>query len=189
MQLVIVSGPEATGKTHIGRSVAGQLGCQYVSKDMIKESLFDTGTRSTWDSGWYEHEAKEIFFDTIKDFIDRDESIVIESNFIGADRDRLIKLLNPKVEVSEIYCTARGLTSFRRFVRRNESNHRHKGHHDRRWYVKVFMQDMLRYVHVSYPYKPVRITQKLLTVDSTNIASIDKTAISKFIETSYRSGE
>lgn len=181
MQLVLVSGPEATGKTHIAKSIARQMGCDYAGKDAIKEALYDTAAHNTWNYSWYESEVKNIFFNLVKDYIAQRKSLVIESNFIGTDRDRLMGLLNDDVEVSEIYCTARGLVSFKRFVQRNESGHRHKGHHDRRWYVKVFIQDMLRYLHVNYPYRPVRITPKLLIVDTTNYQKIDIASISKFV--------
>ncbi|NCU37689.1 hypothetical protein EOL96_01325 [Candidatus Saccharibacteria bacterium] len=61
MNLIIVSGPEATGKTYIARQISSQLGYAYQSKDVIKETIYDTYTRSTWDYGWYESEAKQEF--------------------------------------------------------------------------------------------------------------------------------
>lgn len=173
MKLIIVSGPEATGKTAVGRNVAKILGYQYISKDMIKEALYDSEPHSTWDYTWYEMKAKAIFFDTIAEFINKAESVVIESNFIGLDRQRLLALLNSGTEVSEIYCTARGLTSFRRFVKRNETKVRHKGHHDRRWYAKVFLQDLLRYTGINWPYEPVKLTEKLIIIDSTDFAKVN----------------
>ena len=42
MNVLIVSGPEATGKTAVGKTISQKLGYQYLSKDMIKEAMFDS---------------------------------------------------------------------------------------------------------------------------------------------------
>lgn len=181
MKLVIVSGPEATGKTFIGRYVASLLNCQYVSKDMIKEALFESESHNTWNYSWYEQKAKQIFFDTVEDFINQNKTMVIESNFIGPDRSQLIRLLNDNVLLTEIYCTTKGLTSFKRFVKRNESGNRHKGHHDRRWYLKVLFQDLLRYVYIDWPYKPMNLNERVLILDNTRFSNVDTEKISDFI--------
>lgn len=125
---------------------AAQLRYQYESKDRIKEALFDTAPRSTWNYGWYEAQAKQRFFRVIEQLIANNTDSVIESNFIGKDKVRLKRYLKGNVYLTEIYCSAQGLTSFRRFVSRSETGRRHKGHHDRRWYPKVFLQDCLRSV-------------------------------------------
>ncbi len=69
MKIIIISGPEATGKSAIGRELSKLLSFQYVSKDMIKESLFDSVPNNTWDYKWFENKAKDIFFETLQDFI------------------------------------------------------------------------------------------------------------------------
>ncbi len=181
MNLIIVSGPEATGKTAIGRALAKLLSYQYLSKDMIKEALFDSEQHSTWDYSWYEERAKTIFFGKIADFIAHNESVVIESNFVGADKEHLVACLNDKVLVTEIYCRTTGLTSFMRFVRRNENGTRHKGHHDRRWYLQVLLQGMFGFFHIQWLHKPTGISEKLLIVDSTDFSKVDYDKIISFI--------
>jgi hypothetical protein len=181
MQLVIISGPEASGKSEIGHKLAEQLGYRYESKDRIKEALFDKAPRSTRDFTWYENEAKQKFFYELEQFIAADTNSIVESNFIGKDKIRLEACLNNKVHVTEIYCTVRGFTSFRRFVRRNESGRRHKGHHDRRWYMKVFFQDCLRHFGIQWPYGRLGLTKKFLMVDSTDFSKVDFQAISRFV--------
>jgi predicted kinase len=183
MQLVIISGPEATGKSAIGHELAQQTGYQYESKDVIKEALFDKAPRSTWDFSWYENEAKQRLFRKLDKLIAGGTDTIVESNFMGKDKARLKACLMPDVSVTEIYCAARGLTSFRRFVRRNESGRRHKGHHDRRWYPTVFFENCLRAVGVQWPYGPVGVTQKLLKVDSTDFSKVDFQAITRFVQT------
>ena len=182
MQLVIISGPEATGKSEIGHKLAEQLGYRYESKDRIKEALFDSAPRSTWSYRWYENEAKQQFFRELERLIRTNTNSIIESNFIGGDRARLKDCLRTEVKVIEIYCTAKGMTSFRRFVRRNESGRRHKGHHDRRWYAKVFFQGCVRYIGVEWPYGPLGLTDKLLKVDTTNFSKVNFRAIAQFVQ-------
>jgi predicted kinase len=182
MHLVIISGPEATGKTAIGKEIAKQLGYEYHSKDIIKEHLFDTAGKSTWRYNWYESRAKDQFFKIVRRLIDSRTNAVIESNFIGADKKRLSECLDPGVLVTEIYCKARGLTSFKRFVRRNESGQRHKGHHDRRWYAKILLEDLLQYAHISWPSRPSGLTHRLLIVDTTEFSKIDYRKIAEFAE-------
>lgn len=181
MNLVIVSGPEATGKTAVGNKIASLKGYQYLGKDLIKEGLFDSESHNTWDFSWYENKSKDEFFDILGDCISKNKSIVIESNFLSSDKEQLSERINNKVVISEIFCTTKGLTSFKRFVKRNETGLRHKGHHDRRWYIKVFAQDLFRLFHIIWPYKPTGLTNRLLVVDSTEFSKIDYDKIIEFI--------
>lgn len=182
MNLVIVSGPEATGKTVIGKEIARLLEYRYQSKDTIKETLYDSMKHNTWDYLWYEKRAKDELFKEIREFISKNQSVVIESNFISADKQRLRSCMDDKAIIAEIYCTARGLTSFRRFVSRNEKGVRHKGHHDRRWYPKIFLEDLLHYVKIQWPHKPLGFTEKILVVDSTDFSKVDYKKIADFVE-------
>lgn len=179
-QLVIVSGPEATGKTFIAKEIAKALGYEYQSKDSIEEAMFDRATHSTWNYGWYENTAKEEFFHKIGQCIKNNTNVVVESNFIGTDSRRLQALIiNSDINVYEVYCFAKGMTTFKRFVSRNESGKRHKGHHDRRWYPKVLAEDLLQYVGIRWPSKPSGISENLIEV---NTSEISKVNIQKIIE-------
>lgn len=181
MHIVIVSGPEATGKSTIAKKISADLGYTYLSKDVIKENLYDTCKRSTWDHQWYEQKAKRQFFKQIKNSIETKKDIIIESNFDTVDKDALTNIMPQSSTVSEIYCFSRGFTSFRRFVRRNESGNRHKGHHDRRWYFRVFCQDCARLFGSDWPHYPVAINNKLMRLDTTKITEINFEMIKLFL--------
>ena len=58
MKLIIISGPEATGKTNIGHHLSKELSIPYLGKDDIKEAMFDKKPRNTWHFVWYEKQAK-----------------------------------------------------------------------------------------------------------------------------------
>lgn len=182
MNLIIVSGPEASGKTAIAKHIAKNLGYVYRGKDELKEALFDKAPVNTWHFVYYEKRAKNQLFDLVDNDIKSKTSIIIESNFFKTDKRRLKHRLNDEVKVTEIFCTAKGFTSLRRFVARNESGHRHKGHHDRRWYPNVFFNCLFRIFGIDLLYKPFGFNDRLMFVDSTDFSKIDYDKIIEFIK-------
>ena len=177
MNLIVISGPEATGKTFIGKSIAKTTGYQYVSKDIIKESLFDKLKHSTWDYTWYEEKAKQELFRQINEQVKNNVDIVVESNFISKDQERLQACLLPDTTVREVFCYSKGMTTLKRFIARNESGQRHRGHHDRRWYPKVLIEDLLQNIGIHWPSKPFGLDGSFLEIDTTDLAKLDIQAI------------
>lgn len=185
MKIVFVSGGEATGKSTVGKKIAEILGYKYLAKDVIKERMFDTEQVSTWNYGWYEKRANDEFFTKIKSNIDSKQRLVVESNFNKKDKIRLIETLkDANLEVTEVYCYTKGLTSFRRFVNRNESKLRHSGHHDRRWYGLVFVFSILTNLKIHNPRAPLRLSSNVFELDTTDFTNIDYTTIVKSIDKS-----
>lgn len=183
MNLILISGAEATCKSDLGKRLSRELQYVYQSKDTIKEAMFDRQERSTWNYGWYESEAKQVFFRDIERLINSNTNAVIESNFIGEDKRRLKKLIADGVNLKEIHCCADGLTSFRRAVQRNESGRRHPGHHDRRWYPKILFQSLLHAVGINIgAHKPVNVQGDVLILDTTHYPDIDFGSVIKFAQ-------
>lgn len=180
MRLVIVSGATATGKTYIAKNIADRMKYTLYSKDAIKEELFDKHLRTKHNYFWYEKKAKSIFFDEIKNSISKDISIVVENNFMKNDKRRLSALINKEVQVVEIYCIARGFTRLKRFIKRGESELRHKAHYDRKWYPTVFIGCLLGYIGIKWPYGPLAITSKVLTLDTTDFSKVGMEQIVEF---------
>lgn len=176
MNVIIVSGAEATCKSDIAKRLATELHYSYYSKDIIKEAMFDQlgQEHSTWNYLWYESKAKDVFFDEIKKLVDTNRDMILETNFKGKDKEVLQNIIDHSADIREIHCYTRGLISFRRAVRRNESGRRHPGHHDRRWYPKVFIQSLLRTVGVRIgAHKPVGIGPHLLELDTSKYPDLD----------------
>jgi predicted kinase len=185
MNLIIVSGAEATGKSAIGKYIARELGYTYYAKDVIKEHLFDTESTSTWKYGWYERLAKSEFFSGLAAFIDQDQNLVLESNFIGNDKKYLQKLLHGKtVNIFEVHCFTQGFTSLKRFVRRNETKIRHPGHHDRRWYISVFWNTLMSNLKIHDSHAPVRLSSQVMYVNTTDFEGINMDTIVEFVSVS-----
>ncbi len=185
MKLIIISGAEATGKSEIGKHVARGLNCIYYAKDVVKEHLFDTESISTWKYSWYERKAKEEYFNGLAGYLENDKDLVLESNFIGNDKKHLEKLLNGKtMTIVEVHCYARGLTSFKRFVMRNESKMRHPGHHDRRWYLPVLWNAIMSDLKIHDAHAPMQLSNKIMYVDTTQFEAVDKDEIVRFVSAS-----
>lgn len=90
MKLVIITGPEATGKSFLAQELSKKLGYAVLSKDQIKENLFDTEKVSTWDYRCYESYAKDLLFKKVQGYICSGNSIIIESNFNSKDINKKI---------------------------------------------------------------------------------------------------
>lgn len=121
------------------------------------------------------------FLKKLESYISHNIPLIIESNFVKTDKQKLLAYVNDGVTVLEVFCYAKGLTRSRRFVKRNESKERHRGHHDRRWYVGVFVGALLSYVGIWWPYGPLNITKMRVDIDTTDFQSIDYQGIIKFI--------
>lgn len=180
-KLIIISGAEATGKSAIRDELASRLKIDYLSKDVIKEKMFDTETVSTWNFSWYDNRARQELFHETKDYLAKDSDFIIEANFKSADEAGLKDLIKQPVAVYEIFCFTRGFTSFKRFVGRNENGLRHRGHHDRRWYLPVFIYSLCGTLKIKWPYKPMKLSDKLLYLNTTDLAKIDYDSITEFI--------
>jgi len=182
MKLIVISGAEATCKSAVGKELAKQLNCTYISKDSIKEALFDEMLISTWNFKLYEQKAKDLFFQDIQNFILNKKDVIIESNFIGVDKVKLEKLLNQTVEVTEVHCYTKGYVSFKRFVIRNETGKRHRGHHDRRWYLKVLFQTTMHVASINIgAHRAVGISKRIINLDTTHFPNVNYVGPIQFI--------
>lgn len=167
MKLIIISGAPATGKSTIGLYIARRRNYSSISKDTLKEKLYESETTPSWHYWWYERQAKNLFFEQLSLAIAADQNLIIEANFVTPDIKRLQTYLDSKVIISEIYCPTNGLTSFKRFVTLNESGNRHHGYNDRQWYLPMLVEAMLRYFGIAWPYTPTHVASTLLRVNTT----------------------
>lgn len=131
--LLLVSGPPASGKTTLGKRLARDLGMPFISKDALKETLFDT--LGTQDKAWARRlgvASIALLYDVAARLLEAGQDLVAESNFLpGLDTPR-VRTLAEKYDcrVVEVHCTAPPEVLIARYAARAVSGARHPGHTD-----------------------------------------------------------
>lgn len=173
--LLIVTGHPATGKTTLASWLSGELGLPLVSKDVFKETLFDS-------LGWRDREwsrqvgsaAIALLYRTAEALLASGRPLILESNFradLDTPRMRALRARHP-FRPAQIRCVARGDVLAERICERIRLGQRHPGHCD------DATEADLAVVRSRGPIEPLPIGGALLTVDTTEPAALDLGAIS-----------
>jgi predicted kinase len=131
--LLVVTGLPCSGKTTLARRMSELLSLPLVTKDDIKERLFDT---LGWSDRLWSRRLGEatyaILFHFIETLVASGRSLVAESNFPPgwtAERLSLIRKKYP-FRLLAVECIARSEILERRWRERAERGTRHPGHND-----------------------------------------------------------
>jgi predicted kinase len=178
--LVIVTGPPASGKTSLGRTLATRLNMPFLYKDGIKETLFDT-------LGWSDREWSRklgaatyaLLFHLLEMELAAGRSIVVESNFDEQrDGPRFLALRERYgFHPVQVCCVADGVVLLERFRSRAETNERHPGHLETANIVE-FESILLR-----GRLDPLPFDGPIIEVDTTNFTLVDAEAITREVLT------
>lgn len=173
MKLIIINGLPGVGKTTIARPLAKKLALPLVEKDTLKEFLFDTlGVRDRDWSRTLGMASNDFLYTLTSTLLSRNESVIIENSFEVAFArpaiDALVKKFDP--DVFEIYCSVDQEIRRARFIERNESGSRHKGHVDAENYPAPGEPDPVE------KYAPIRIGTLIEVVTSHKRIDIDQLA-------------
>ena len=168
--VIIISGAPCTGKTTLGQRIAADLRLPFLSKDRIKELLFDT--LGVGDREWSKKlgaATMELLFMLAETELAAWRSFVLEANFRPAQADRQFMALKEKFEFSarQIECYAATEVLLVRFQARTESGERHPGHIDHVTYPEV-VADLSNGV-----YGPLKVADEIYLVDTTDFAKIE----------------
>ena len=79
--LVVVTGPPASGKSTLARELASSLDVPFLSKDELKERLYEVFGDATEAEDDVERAALAILFSVANSNLDAGVDVLIESNF------------------------------------------------------------------------------------------------------------
>lgn len=127
---ILVAGMPASGKSTLAGQLSRQLGIPMFSKDDIKEKLYDTvGFRCRAEKVALGVGAMEILYYAAGQVMGLGGSVILENNFETASMPGLRALLKQyDAQPVTIMLTGDYEAIYRRFVERDRSPQRHRGH-------------------------------------------------------------
>lgn len=168
--LVLVTGKPASGKTTLATRLAADLGFPLLTKDAVKEALYDT-------IGWSDREFSRqmgvasfrVLYVVLDALLAAGVSAMAEAPFdrdISAAELTALRARHPFTMV-QVLCRAEGQVLIDRFRERNESGNRHPGHvlTDARPEVEPYLANGI--------HEPVAIESTVIEVDTTDPATVD----------------
>jgi len=167
---IIISGPPCSGKTTLSQKLVEEFRLPLISKDGIKETLFDS-------IGWKDREwskslgfaSYQILFYFAEAMLQAQTSFILEANLLTQFHTPKILALKDKYNFQpfQIQCITDGEVLFERFKQRAESGNRHPGHGEHLQYEEA------RPVLLKGRYEYLEIGGPLIEVDTTDFAKID----------------
>jgi predicted kinase len=168
--LVLVTGKPASGKTTLATRLAADLGFPLLTKDAIKESLYDTiGWSDKAHSQQLGAASFRVLFTVLDAVLAAGVSAVAEAPFDREISARELEKLRERrpFTLVQVLCHADGQVLIDRYRARNESGHRHPGH---------VLTDAMPDVEMALAdgrHEPVAIESAVFEVDTTDPATID----------------
>ena len=174
--VIIINGQPCTGKTYLLRSLSSNLNLTYISRDEIKELLFDElGIK---DSEWSKKlggASYSLFFKFLEKLLLSGNSFILEGNFNPKQHSQKFSDLFDKYGFNsiEIFLDADHDILFERFKIRWNSGERHRGHSDDERFEEFEIRlKENRGVALS-------INEHLIRIDTTNFINIDYKSLEK----------
>jgi predicted kinase len=179
--IVIVTGRPAAGKSTLAKWLSQELKLPLVSKDRIREELFD---RLGWkDRKWAQELGKasvDMMFYFARAELEVGHSIIMDNSFYPPVSNPRFQALKEqyRAESIQIVCDSDRETLFQRFKLRADSGTRHPGHGD-----YDVLEDL--YVSLADPSSPILdIGGLLIEVDTTDFAKVNYQEILKQVKLS-----
>src|ERR1700733_4361503 len=139
-RLLLITGPPASGKTHLARELASRYACGVGSKDAIKETLFEA--LGTGDAAWSRRLSDASFallFQWAPQLLAAHGLVLLEGNFRTGEHEAPLRALLERsaTRMAQVLCMAAPATRAARLAARAADPGRHRGHRDRELDVNV----------------------------------------------------
>lgn len=174
--IIIVTGRPAAGKSTLAKWLSRELKLPLVSKDSIREELFD---RLGWkDRKWAQKLGKasvDMMFYFARAELEVGHSIIMDNSFYPPVSNPRFQALKEQynAESIQIVCDSDRQTLFQRFKTRAETANRHPGHGD---------QDVLEELYTNLANtssQVLDISGSVIEVDTTDFSKVDYQGILK----------
>ena len=130
MDLIILSGLPASGKSTVARALQAAFPYPVLEKDRMKECLFDTlGFESHDEKRRLDGAAAKILLQTAEEILSTGGSVILDNNFdtaAGAELRSLQERLRPR-SVTVLLTADEGVL-YQRYLERDLAHTRHPGH-------------------------------------------------------------
>jgi predicted kinase len=168
-RLIIITGHPGSGKSTIARQLAERYQLLLISKDALKERIFDTlGTSDKARSLRVSATSHRIMDDIVEQELALGHSVIVESNFKVELDSKRFKTITQKhaADCIQILCEANGNILFERWQKRLQDGTRHEGH------VEAIGLEQIR-KDLSQPYLPLTLPGRLIKIDTSNVSKIE----------------
>src|SRR5688572_8626535 len=169
--IIIVTGRPAAGKSTLAKWLSQELKLPLVSKDAIREELFN---RLGWkDRKWAQELGKasvDMMFYFARAELDVGHSIIMDNSFYPPVSNPRFQALKEEYQATsiQIVCDSDRETLFQRFKSRADAGNRHPGHGD-----QAVLEELYENLADILPSPILDIGGSVIEVDTTDFAKVD----------------